>query len=106
MEAPAPGKAADGGPPVPSWAMGAEAGEASPFSLEVIKDGVSVERVAVDRSRFLVGRAADQVALALAHASISRVHGVADCALRLAAGGGAPASEVTHPVHSAFRRCQ
>ena len=63
MEPPAPPpKAKDGGPPVPSWALSAEAGAAeSPFSLEVIKDGVSVERVRLDRARFLVGRAADVV---------------------------------------------
>ncbi|EGB12382.1 hypothetical protein AURANDRAFT_61167 [Aureococcus anophagefferens] len=40
----------------------------------MIKNGTSVETVPLTASRFLLGRAADCVAYAMAHASISRVH--------------------------------
>ena len=69
----APLKAADGGPPLPTWAPKDESSDAA-YSLEMIKNGTSVETVPLTASRFLLGRAADCVAYAMAHASISRVH--------------------------------
>ncbi|KAH8051525.1 solute carrier family 4 [Aureococcus anophagefferens] len=66
-------KADDGGPPLPTWAPKDESSDAA-YSLEMIKNGTSVETVPLTASRFLLGRAADCVAYAMAHASISRVH--------------------------------
>ena len=73
MAAAPPQKADDGGPPLPTWAPTDESSDAA-YSLEMIKNGTSVETVPLTASRFLLGRAADCVAYAMAHASISRVH--------------------------------
>ncbi|KAJ1448702.1 hypothetical protein M885DRAFT_538278 [Pelagophyceae sp. CCMP2097] len=72
-------RAADGGPAVPVWAATFAAAEAEAevddWTLEVIKDGASVNVVSLgSRPRWLVGRAADAVQIELQHASISRVH--------------------------------
>ena len=89
----APQKAPDGGPPTPSWALKGTGDDATtPFSLEIIKNGTTIDRVPLS-GRTLLGRAADAVRVPLLHASISRARRPSGGrARRVTAGRGAAAA--------------